>query len=295
MQDPPIGLIAGQGQLPMATAEGIRAAGRRVVCVGLRDQFDPALPGRCDRFATAGIIQIGRWTRLLRRFGAEHAIMVGRVTKVRMYDPLYLLRQIPDWRAAVVWFTRLRHDKRNDAILGAVADELAAGGVQLIDSTRYIPQLLADRGVMTRRQPGAAQQADIDFALPIIARLGDLDIGQSIAVKDRDVVAVEAIEGTDRMIERAGALCPRGGWTLVKIAKPHQDMRFDVPTVGPGTIANMQRHGGGCLAVEAGKVILLEKEKLIADADRAGIAIVGVELGSAHASDTPPNSHPSSH
>ncbi len=275
----PIGLIAGAGQLPVATARGIRAAGREVACVGLRQQFDPVLAGLSAKFDTAGIIQIGRWIRLLRRWGVSEAVMVGRVAKVRMYDPLYLVQQMPDWRAAKIWFGRLRYDKRNDAILGAVADELAREGITLLDTTKYIPQELADEGPMTRATPSASQRADIDFALPIIARMGDLDVGQSIAVKDREIVAVEAIEGTDRMIDRAGELCRRGGWTLVKIAKPQQDMRFDVPVIGLGTIERMQRTGGRCIAVEAGRTIILDKAQTIAAADKAGIAIIGVKLG----------------
>jgi DUF1009 family protein len=272
----PVGLIAGEGHLPIATARGIRAAGRRVVAVGLRYQFDPALPELCDAFSSAGIIQIGRWIRVLRRAGVTEAVMVGRVRKVRMYDPLYLVQQLPDWRAARLWFGRLRHDKRNDAILGAVADELASEGITLVDSTRYIPQELADEGVMTRSQPTAGHRADIAFALPIIQRMGDLDVGQSIAVKDREIVAVEAIEGTDRMIDRAGELCRRGGWTLVKIAKPGQDMRFDVPVIGIQTIRKMHTTGGTCIAVEAGRTIILDKPAALAEADRLGIAIMGI-------------------
>jgi UDP-2,3-diacylglucosamine hydrolase len=272
----PIGLIAGQGRLPVLTAEGIRAAGRRVACVGLRDQFDGELPTRCDLFRPAGIIQLGKWIRTFRGWGVSEAVMVGRVKKLRMYDPLRLVRQLPDWRAAKLWYRTLRHDKRNDALLGAVADELADAGITLIDSTQYIPQQLADPGVMTRTRPTAAQQADIDFGLPIARQMGHLDVGQSIAVKDRDVIAVEAIEGTAAMIRRAGELCRAGKWTVIKLAKPNQDMRFDVPTVGLNTIEQMKACGASCLAVEAGKVILLDKEKLIEAADRAGIAVVGV-------------------
>jgi hypothetical protein len=274
----PIGLIAGQGRLPVLTAGGIRAAGRTVACVGLRDQFDLDLPARCDRFAAAGIIQLGRWVRLLRRWGVREAVMVGRVRKSRMYQPMRWLRQMPDVRAARLWYRVLRHDRRNDAILGAVADELARGGVTLIDSTRYIPGQMADAGVMTRRQPSAQQQADIAFALPVVARMGDLDVGQAVAVRDREIIAVEAIEGTDAMIQRAGELCPSGGWALVKVAKPDQDLRFDVPTVGLRTIERLAACGGTALAVEVGRVILLDKADVIAAADRAGIAIVGVTI-----------------
>lgn len=274
---PPIGLIAGQGHLPIHTVRGIRAAGRPVVCVGLRDQFDDSLPGLCDRFATAGMLQLGRWISLLHKFGVTEAVMVGRVRKSTMYDPGRWLRQLPDWRAVWLWYRVLRHDHRNDAVLTAVADELQRAGITLIDSTQYIPDQLADAGVMTRRQPASSQQADIAFALPIIRQLGQLDIGQSIAVKEREIIAVEAIEGTDAMIIRAGELCRSGKWTLIKIAKPQQDMRFDVPTVGMDTIERMHTTGGTCLAIEAGKVIMLDKPTLIARADELGITIVGIQ------------------
>lgn len=276
--DRPLGLIAGQGRLPILVARGARAAGREVACVGLRDQFDPQLREYCTSFKTAGIIQIGRWLRTLRRAGCDEAIMVGRVKKVRMYDPMFLFRQLPDWRAMKIWFGRLRHDKRNDAILTAVADALAQEGIMLVDSTSYIEDQMAGAGVMTRRQPTSQQQADIAFALPIVSRMGDLDIGQSIAVKDREIIAVEAIEGTDRMIERAGQLCPRGGWTLVKVAKPEQDMRFDVPTVGLRTIEKLKEAGATCLAVHTGKVIMTDKPQVLEAADAEGIAVVGVEV-----------------
>ncbi len=164
-------------------------------------------------------------------------------------------------------------------MLGAIADELGGEGISLIDSTKYIPEQLADVGVMTKREPSASQRADIEFALPIIKRMGDLDIGQSIAVKDREVISVEAIEGTDRMIERTGELCRRGGWTMVKVAKPGQDMRFDVPTVGEATVENLKKFGGTCLALEAGKAIMINKAGMIEAAERLGVVVVGVEVG----------------
>jgi len=276
--DRPIGLIAGQGGLPLLCARGIRAAGRRVACVGLADQADPTLPQLCDVYATAGIIRIGRWIRLLRRWGVEEAIMVGRVRKARMYEPFRLVRQMPDWRAAKLWFRVLRNDRRNEALLRAVANELAAGGIRLIDSTKYIPEHLAEEGVMTRTQPTAKQWADIQFALPIVRAMNELDVGQAIAVTEGEVLAVEAIEGTDKMIARAGELCRVGNWTLVKTAKAKQDMRFDVPTVGLRTIENLKQAGGRCLALEVGRVIMLDKPEFLAAADRAGIAVVGVKL-----------------
>ncbi len=274
----PIGIVAAGGQLPIATARGIRAAGRRVACVGLFGQYDRALPALCDDFKSAGLIQLGKWIRVLRRFGCREAVMVGKVYKEQMYQPFRWFRYVPDLRGGKVWFITTRHDKRADSMLTAIADEFAQDGITMIDSTRYIPELLADEGVMTKTKPSNAQQADIDFALPIVQRMGDLDVGQAIAVNDRDVIAVEAIEGTDAMIERAGALCKRGKWTLIKLAKPNQDMRFDVPTVGPQTIEKLKAAGGTCLAVEAGKTILLDKPAFLEAADKAGIAVVGVKV-----------------
>lgn len=276
MDKPPIGLIAGEGLLPMLEARGIRAAGRQVACVGLSDQFDDALPALCDQFSQAGVIRISRWIRLLRRWGVREAVMIGRVRKVQMYQPMKLLRQMPDWRAAWLWYRVLRHDRRSQVLLGALADELSQNGIELIDTTRYIHEHMADEGVMGKCSPTAAQRADIAFAWPILMRMNDLDIGQAIAVKDHDVIAVEAMEGTDEMIVRAGQLCKKGGWVLVKGARQDKDLRFDVPTVGVNTIENLKRAGGNCLVVAAGRVILADKPKVLAAADAAGIVVVGV-------------------
>jgi len=273
----PIGIIAGQGRLPLAAARGIRAAGHPVAAVGLADQYDPRLPDLCDQFRPVGMTRLGKWIGTFQRWGVHEAVMVGRVAKASMYDPLRFVRQLPDWRAARIWFITTRRDKRPDAVMAAVADELAREGINLLDSTQYIPDLLAAPGAMTRTQPTRMCREDIAFALPLIQRLAELDIGQSLAVKDRDVVAVEAMEGTDAMIARAGSLC-RVGWTLVKVAGPTQDLRFDAPTIGPRTIENMAAAGGRCIAVEAGRTILLDKPDLLAAADRAGIAIVGMAM-----------------
>lgn len=276
--DPRIGLIAGQGQLPLLTAQGMRAAGREVCCVALRDQYDPALRDMCDRFAQAGIIQVGRWTRLLRRFGVSEAIMVGGVKKARMYDPAYLIRQIPDFTAARLWFGRLRHDRRDDAILRAVVDTLADRGITLLDSRAYVRDHLASMQPMTRHTLSSVQQADLAFGLNILQQLGRLDIGQSIAVKDCSVIAVEAVEGTDAMIERAGQLCRRGKWMMLKAARVDQDMRADVPTIGVRTIEHLHEAGAAALAVEADRLIMLDRPAVIDTADRLGIAVVGFEL-----------------
>lgn len=277
-KDPPLGLIAGGGMLPLLEARGMRAAGRRVACIGLYGQYPGELADECDLFRPVGLIQLGRWVRTLRGWGVTEAVMVGYVRKTRMYDPLRLFRQLPDARALSLWYRVLRHDKRSQTMLGALADALGQNGVTLIDTTRYIPEHLASEGVMTKRKPTPPQEADIAFGWPILMRMNDLDIGQAIAVKERDVIAVEAIEGTDEMIRRAGTLCKARGWTLLKGPKPDKDLRFDVPTVGVSTIERLAEAGATCLAVAAGKTILADKPKVLEAAEKAGIAIVGVEL-----------------
>ncbi len=273
---PIVGLIAGQGQLPVLVARGMRAAGRRVACVGLRDQFVPELPAECDAFAVAGIIQIGKWLRLSRRLGFDQAVMIGRVSKARMHDPFRLLRQLPDWRAARLWYRRLRHDHRSATLLTALAEDLLEGGLRLIDSTTYIPDHLASEGTIGSVQPSPAQRADIAFAWPLFAQALELDIGQAMSVRDKDVIAVEAVEGTDRMIDRTGELCRAKGWVLLKSARPGHDMRADVPTIGVATVERLAKAGGGCIAVGAGRVILVDRPAVVQAADRLGVALVGV-------------------
>lgn len=273
----PLGLIAGQGRLPLLVARGMRDAGARVCCVGLRDQYDLQLPSLCDSFGEVGLVRLGLWIKLFRRWNVSEAVMVGGVSKKRMHDRFRLLRQMPDWRAVRLWYRHLRHDRRNHAVLAAVADELQRNGITLIDSTTYIPNHLAGEGVMTLRvQPTAQQRADVDFGWPLLSQMVELDVGQSIAVRDRDVIAVEAVEGTDAMIERAGELCRSKGWTLLKTAKRDHDMRADVPTIGLGTIERASKAGCGCIAIGAGRVILVDKPAVLSAAEQMKIAIVGV-------------------
>ena len=273
---PNLGLIAGQGELPLLVAAGIKASGGRVCCVGLRDQFDAKLPSMCDEFQQAGIVQLGKWIKLLQRWDINQAIMVGRVAKTRMHDPLKLFRQIPDWRAVKLWYRHLRHDHRTGALLTALADELAANGINLIDSTTYIPEHMATPGVMTSTKPSDQQHGDIEFAWPLLEQIVELDIGQSIAVRERDVIAVEAVEGTSALIERAGKLCKAKGWTLLKTASASHDMRADVPTIGIETIEQLSNAGAGCIALGIGRVILIDKPKVLEAAAKARIAVVGV-------------------
>lgn len=275
----PLGLIAGEGVFPLLVARGAKAAGRRVVCVGLAGNADPALRALCDEFHWVGVSRLGRWVRRLRAGGCGEAIMVGRVKKARMYDPFVALRYLPDVRTARIFLTRLRHDKRPNAILYAVIDELQTSGIRLIDSTAYCTDQLATAGVMTRRQPTPDQWNDVRFGWGICQQISRMDIGQCIAVRDRDVIAVEALEGTNAMVERAGQLCKVGGWTMIKVANKDQDMRADVPSVGTTTIEKLAAAGAGCLVLEAGKTIVLEKDKVLELADRHRIVVVGYDGG----------------
>ena len=272
-----LGLIAGQGRLPVLVADGARAAGLRVVCAALAGQTDADLIDHVDIFKTVGLVRPGQWIRHLRRHGVDRTIMVGRVAKTGMFTPGRLLHYLPDWTAIRLWYGTLRRkDKRNDTILAALADTLAAGGIVLQDSTQYCRDHLAHEGVNTTTGPSDSVMADIEFGWDIARRMGQLDIGQAISVCQREVIAVEAIEGTDAMIERTGKLCRSGKWTLIKTAKPCQDMRFDVPTIGAGTIENVKRNGGVCIAVQAGKTLIIDKPATLALADTLGIAVIGL-------------------
>lgn len=271
-----IGLVAGQGRLPYLIAEGAKAAGYKVICAAIAENGEDELAEICDEFFTVPIARLGTWIRKLRRYGVTDTVMVGRVAKKRIYTPFRIIKYLPDWRVLRAWYWTLRNnDKRNDTILCALANELAKGGINLIDSTKYCKEHLADKGVMTKTQPPAAVATDVEFGWKMVKKLGELDIGQAIAVCEREVVAVEAIEGTARMIERAGQFCKKGGWTLIKTAKPNQDMRFDVPCVGTETIESLAKNKAKCLVVEAGKTIIIDKPETLALADKLKIPIIG--------------------
>lgn len=278
----PVGLIAGGGRLPILVARGLRDAGHPVHGVGLSNQYEKDLPSFCASFRDVGLLRVGSWARQLRKTGCRHAIMVGRVDKAKlMHDRWRLVKSIPDVRTVVAWYRHLRHDRRSHAVLLAIAEELDREGVSLIDSTSPIPDHLSQSGVMTLTRPTRQQESDIEFAWPLLTELLRLDIGQAISVREKDVICVEAVEGTDRMIERAGQLCRTSGWTLCKGARAGHDRRSDVPTVGVDTLRNMHKAGGRCLAIAAGDVIMLDREEMIQEADRLGISIVGVPVSSA--------------
>ena len=202
--------------------------------------------------------------------------MVGRVAKTRLFTPWRILKYLPDWRAIRVWYWRLRKEnKQSETLLVALADELASAGIILEDSTMHCKEHMATTGAMTETLPGSSVKDDIEFGFSLVKKLAAFDIGQAIAVKERDVIAVEAIEGTAEMIKRAGKLCPKGGWTLIKVAKTGHDLRFDVPCVGPDTIKDLAENGSKCLVLEADKTIILDKDQTIELANKLGIILLG--------------------
>ncbi len=271
-----LGLIAGAGRLPFLVAAGARKAGLKVVCVGLAGMSEVNLTGEVDVFYKVAIARPGSWIRKLRKHNVTKTIMVGRVPKGQLFTPWRILRYLPDWRAFRIYYWRLHGKTRlTDTLLGAVADELASGGIILENSTMYCKEHLATKGIMTKNQMRPSVESDIEFGWEIVKKLGELDIGQAIAVKEKEVIAVEAIEGTAEMLERAGRFCKSGGWTLIKTSKPNQDMRFDVPCVGPDTIRSLAQNGGKCIVVEAGKTIIIDKPETIELANRLGITILG--------------------
>lgn len=274
---PPIGLIAGQGSLPLLVAAGIRHAGARVAAIGLAGQFDAALPERCDSFREVGLTSLGKWISTLHGWGVNEAVMVGRVSQKRKYARFQWLRHPPDWRAIRLWYRYLRHDRRTCTVLRALAEELSRNGVTLIDSRRYIPDQLAAAGAMTRRGSEGESQRDIEFGWPLLEQLLALGVGQAMAVRGRDVVAVEAAEGTNGMIERAGQVCGRRSWVLLKASAKDHDMRADVATIGVETIERFHAAGGRAIALGVGRVILIDRPQVIAAADRLGVSIVGIE------------------
>jgi hypothetical protein len=267
--------LAGSGRFPVCFAEKARHLGLPVVCVGIKHEASPELVNLVHRFYWAGVAKLGRMIRCFKREGVRKIVMAGKIQKAIMHTPWRLLHLWPDWRTLKFWYGR-RRDNKDDSLLLGVIDEFAADGMTFASALDFCPELLVSKGLLTRRKPSAAEEKDIAFGWELAREMGRLDVGQSVAVKERAVLAVEAIEGTDRAIARAGELCRSGGFVVVKVAKPQQDLRFDVPTVGRSTIETMHRAGGRVLAIEANRTILLDRDDTVALADRCGIAIVAL-------------------
>ncbi len=273
-----VGLVAGWGRFPVEVAKALKAQGQRVVCVGALDHADPELEEVCDGFRWAALGQIGMAIRYFRAQGAREATMAGKIFKVKLFDRYRWLKYLPDWTTVRMMLRLIRHgDLKDDTILSAICDLFDQQGVRMVPATDFAPELLVQGGALTRRRPTQAQWRDIQRGWQLAKELGRLDVGQSVAIREGAVLALEAIEGTDAAIARAGGLCRQGGFTVVKVAKPNQDMRFDVPTIGIGTLETMVQAGGKVLAIEAGRTILLEQADFVRYADRHGLVIVAIE------------------
>ena len=284
LRTPPVGLLAGWGRFPITFAEKARAAGLPVVCVGVSGEASPELAGMVSRFYWSSPSRLGKIIRCFKREGVQRIVMAGKIHKANLlHQPWKLLTMFPDWRTVWFWYFRRRQDNKDDTLMLSMIKEFARDGLEFDSALSLCPELLVRPGVLTRRRPTASEEADIAFGWELAKKMGELDVGQSVAVKELAVLAVEAIEGTDRAITRAGEFCRSGGFVVVKVAKPQQDMRFDVPTIGTSTIETMYKAGGRVLAIEADRTILLDDTATVALADRYGITIVAREASSMQA------------
>lgn len=285
MADSPLGLIAGNGRFPLLLLDAARAHGRRVVVAAIREETDPAMNARSaeDSEITVHWLSLGELSRLIETFhreGVSQAVMAGQVKHKQIFSSIR-----PDWRLAKL-LLNLR-TRNTDMLLGAIAKVLGDEGIELISSTSFLEPLLATAGVLTARAPNEQERRDIVYGREVAAGIAGFDIGQTVVIAGQACVAVEAMEGTDATIARAGALMRtleedastlERSLTVVKIAKPKQDMRFDVPVVGEATIIAMREAGATCLSLETGRTLIFDREAVTAAADRAGIAIVADRL-----------------
>lgn len=263
-----LGLIAGKGELPKAVASEARAQGYKVIAIALEPLADKSLSSYVDEMKLVNIGKFGKIIKSMQAYGIKEAVMAGKVSKTLLYKSDIT----PDMRAIKLLFSL--KDRSDDSILQSITKELEKEGFQILDITRFCQGLLTPDGVLTKRRPTKNEWNDIAFGWRIAKEIGRLDIGQTVVVKNQAVMAVEAIEGTDEAIKRGGELAG-GGAVVVKVSKPNQDTRFDVPTVGLGTLHAMIDAGACVLSVESGNSIFLDKEILIKESNKAGISIVG--------------------
>src|SRR5580692_5668133 len=279
-----LGLIAGNGRFPFLILDAARAQGFAVTVAAIREETDPEINHRAaaDEKITVYWQSLGELSRLIEVFhkeGVTMAVMAGQVKHKQIFSSIR-----PDWRLAKL-LLNLR-TRNTDMLLGAVAKVLADEGIELISSTSFLEPLLAQEGVLTERAPTDEERKNIDYGMSVAKALAGFDIGQTVVVAAQACVAVEAMEGTDATIDRAGKLMQSmedeastldRRLTVIKVAKPNQDMRFDVPVIGIRTIETMMQAGAGCLSVEAGRTLLFDREMLLMKANQAGIAIVAVQ------------------
>jgi DUF1009 family protein len=266
-----LGLIAGNGRFPFLVLDAARALGYDVTIIAAKEEASPELTDAAARLGATihwiSIGQLGACIRLLQQSGATRAVMAGQVKHTRMFGGI-----VPD----LTFMSVLKElgARNTDGLIGAIAKVLRERGIELVDSTALLVPLLAGPGVLTRRAPTGEETRDFEFGYRMADTIAGLDIGQTIAVKDLAVVAVEAMEGTDEVIARAGALAGTGT-RIVKVAKPNQDMRFDVPVVGVPTIQVMARAGARLLSLDAGRTLIFDRDAFLKAANDAGIAVVG--------------------
>lgn len=263
------GLIAGNGTFPFLVVEGAKKAGQRLVVVAIKEETDKRIEEIADKVLWVGIGQLGKMIKFFKSEGVEKAIMAGQVKHVQIFSG-----SLPDLRMLKMLYNLPR--RNTDSLIGGVANELAKDGIELIDSTYFIQDHLAQEGVLTTRKPNEVEQGNIEYGLHIANEIARLDLGQTIVVRAKACVAIEAMEGTDVTIQRAGTLA-KGKLTVVKVAKPNQDMRFDVPVVGVPTIQFMIEAGATCLSLTANKTLIFDREKMLALANQNKICVVAVK------------------
>ncbi len=263
------GLIAGNGRFPFLVLEGARSQGVEMAVIALKEEASPELEKLAKRLHWVSLGELSKAIELMQQEGVKRAVMAGQVKHNKIFSSIR-----PDWKLAKLLLALPR--KNTDSLIGAVAKVLEEEGIQLVDSTTFLKPLLPDAGVLTKRAPSEQEAADIEYGLGIARHIASKDIGQTVVVADRACVAVEAMEGTDETIERAARFANGKALVVVKVSKPRQDMRFDVPVVGLPTVESMKLAGATVLAVDANRTLLFDRVQLIAMADAAGIAVLAV-------------------
>lgn len=272
-----VGILAGWGRFPIATAEAIHRRGGRVAILTIRHHAEESLEEIADVYGEVGVAEIGKAIDFFRQNGVRRATMAGKIHKKQLFRRFGWIRHLPDWQGLkTFWphFVTRSKDNRDDGLLGAIAVAFEKSEIRICPATDFAPELLATEGVLAGKPLSKRRMADVVFGWRLAKELGRLDIGQTVVVKNQAPMALEAIEGTDECIRRAGRLCRSGGMTVVKVAKPQQDERFDMPTIGIGTLQSIRASGGKVLVIEAGKTILVDREQITAYASRCGISIV---------------------
>jgi DUF1009 family protein len=277
-----IGLLAGWGRFPLTVAESLAIQGFEVIGVGIAGHADPVIARSCRKYREFGLTQLGGHIDYFYRHGVRHVVFAGKIQKTLLYERKFLWRNIPDLccvRAYFSHFVSRRRDRTDDSLLTAAVRAYAKRGIGILPANTLIPELIMKFGQLGHASLPAKHRQDIAFGWRLAKEIGRLDIGQTVAIKGQSVLAVEAVEGTDECIRRAGRLCPQGQFVVVKVAKPQQDMRFDVPTIGIGTVQTMHQAGAAVLAVEADKTILIDRPEVTRLAQQYGIIIVAVRDG----------------